>query len=157
MKKSRDLDRRNFIKTTGLGVLGGLTLAQWPSFGFAEDATPEERAKRLAELMDEHRLFDRGTRRAYRGEHLTGISLPVGGIAAGPIQINGEARRHIWQIFRNYQGVALPNSFFAVRAQTGKAAPVDTHAAATTRARSPRPRPRSITVGSDARARKPRP
>ena len=86
--------------------------------------TPEQRAKRLAELMDEHRLFDRGTRRVYRGKHLTGISLPVGGIAAGPIQINGEARRHIWQIFRNYPPVTLPNSFFAVRAQAGKSDPV---------------------------------
>jgi uncharacterized protein (DUF608 family) len=66
--------------------------------------------------MDEHRLFGRGTRRVYRGKHLTAISLPVGGVAAEPIQINGEARRHIWQVFRNYQAVTLPNSFFAVRA-----------------------------------------
>ena len=63
-----------------------------------------------------------GTRREPRLSRriFTAISLPVGGIAAGPIQINGEARRHIWQIFRNYQGVALPNSFFAVRAQAGR-------------------------------------
>ena len=124
MKKFTDMDRREFIKTTGLGTLAGLTLAQWPSFGFAEDMTPEQRAKRLAGLMDEHRLFDRGTRRVYRDKHLTGISLPVGGIAAGPIQINGEARRHIWQIFRNYPPVTLPNSLFAVRAQAGKSDPV---------------------------------
>ncbi len=60
------MDRRDFIKTTGLGAVAGWTLAPWPSFGFAEDATPEERVKRLAGLMDEHRLFDRGTRRVYR-------------------------------------------------------------------------------------------
>jgi hypothetical protein len=111
MKKFTDMDRRDFIKTTGLGAVAGWTLAPWPSFGFAEEATPEERAKRLAGLMDEHRLFDRGTRRVYRDKHLTGISLPVGGIAAGPIQINGEARRHIWQIFRNYPPVTLPRLY----------------------------------------------
>jgi uncharacterized protein (DUF608 family) len=116
------LDRRHFLKLGG--AIPGVMLMQWPWFGLAGDASPEDRAKRLAELMDEHRLFDRGTRRVYRGEHLTGISLPVGGIAAGPIQINGEARRHIWQIFRNYPAITLPNSFFAVRAQDGKADPV---------------------------------
>ncbi len=74
--------------------------------------------------MDEHRLFARGQRHVYEGEHLTAISLPVGGIAAGPIQINGEGRRHVWQIFKNYQGLALPDSFFAVRAQAGNATAV---------------------------------
>ena len=92
-----------------------LQFSQLPRLAFAEELPPEQRAKRLAELMDEQRLFERGARRIYRGEHLTAISLPVGGIAAGPIQINGEARRHAWQIFRNYQAVTLPNSFFAVR------------------------------------------
>ena len=118
MNPPNDMDRRRFIKTTGLGAAAGLALAQWPWFGLAEEATPEARAKRLVELMDEHRLFERGARRVYRGEHLSAISLTLGGIAAGPIQINGEARRHIWQIFRNYQGMTLPDSFFAVRAGT---------------------------------------
>ena len=113
-RHSTGIDRRGFIKATGLSAVVGGVFSQLPCFAFAEDMTPQQRAKRLAELMDERRLFDRGTRRVYRGEHLTGVSLPVGGIAAGPIQINGEARRHIWQIFRNYLAVTLPNSFFAV-------------------------------------------
>jgi non-lysosomal glucosylceramidase len=117
------MKRRDFIKTTGLGAALGLM----PFRAGADETGPvdtEERRRRLAELMDEHRLFDRGGRRVYRGEHLDAISLPIGGIAAGPIQINGQARRHIWQIFRNYQAVEIPNSFFAVRAQAGDAAPV---------------------------------
>jgi uncharacterized protein (DUF608 family) len=81
-------------------------------------------AKRLAELMDDRRLFDRGGRKVYSGKYLEAISLPVGGIAAGPIQINGEARRHIWQIFRNYPAATIPHSFFAVRAKTAGFAPV---------------------------------
>ncbi len=75
------------------------------------------RAKRLTELMNEERLFARGERRVYEGDHLGAISMPIGGIAAGPIQINGQARRHIWQIFKNYKAIDLPHSFFAVRAK----------------------------------------
>jgi non-lysosomal glucosylceramidase len=76
-------------------------------------------AEALAGRMVDPVLFARGERRTYRGEHLTGISLPVGGIAAGPIQIDGRARRAIWQIFKNHPPVTLPDSFFAVRAKTG--------------------------------------
>ena len=51
--------------------------------------------------------------------------MPIGGIAAGPVQINGQARRHIWQIFKNYKAIDLPHSFFAVRAKAaGKSAVV---------------------------------
>ena len=78
----------------------------------------------VARRLADPRMLERGETRVYRDRYLTGISLPVGGIAAGPIQINGEARRHIWQIFRNYEGVSLPNSFFAVRAQSGQTQPV---------------------------------
>lgn len=90
----------------------------------AEAALRARQAEALAKRLADPRLLERGQTRVYRNEYLTGISLPLGGIAAGPIQINGEARRHIWQIFRNYEGVTLPNSFFAVRAQSGQAAPV---------------------------------
>ena len=76
-----------------------------------------DRAKRLGELMADERLFARGQRRVYEGDHLGAISMPIGGIAAGPVQINGQARRHIWQIFKNYKAIDLPHSFFAVRAK----------------------------------------
>jgi uncharacterized protein (DUF608 family) len=83
-----------------------------------------KRTRRLAERMADERLYSRGERRVYEGVCLGAISLPLGGIAAGPIQINGEGRRHSWQIFKNYQGLALPDSFFAVRARAGAATPV---------------------------------
>jgi hypothetical protein len=66
----------------------------------AEAALRARQAEALARRLADPRPLERGQTRVYRGEHLTAISLPVGGIAAGPIQINGEARRHIWQIFR---------------------------------------------------------
>lgn len=83
----------------------------------AKDRLDADRAKRLTELMTDERLFARGERRVYEGDHLGAISMPIGGIAAGPIQINGQARRHIWQIFKNYKAIDLPHSFFAVRAK----------------------------------------
>ncbi len=77
------------------------------------------REERIAKLMDDPALLARGKGRVYSGENLTAISLPVGGIGAGCIQINGKAERHIWQIHNNFTGVVIPHSFFAVRAKAG--------------------------------------
>jgi len=74
--------------------------------------------------MDPERLFDRGQTRVYRGEHLGAISMPLGGNGSGNIQINGQAERHIWQIFNNMDQVRIPHSFFAVRARVGGGEPV---------------------------------
>ena len=77
------------------------------------------RARREAkrrDMLDDPTLFDRGEPRVYEGDHLEAIGLPVGGIGAGLIQMNGYAEPHIWQIFNNYAGVRVPHSFLAVRA-----------------------------------------
>jgi len=75
----------------------------------------QERAKRLKELLSEEGIFARGEPRIYRGEHLDAISLTVGGIGSGSIQIDGKARRSVWQIFNNMTQAFVPDSFFAVR------------------------------------------
>ena len=82
------------------------------------------RREKLAERLGDARLFARGRTRVYRGEHLEAVSLPLGGVGGGCLQINGKAERHIWQIFNNFQPVALPHSFFAVRAKPQGAEPV---------------------------------
>lgn len=84
----------------------------------------ERQAEAFARRLNDPGLFERGEPRVYRGEHLAAISLPVGGIAAGPIQINGEARRTVWQIMKNFAGVPMPNSFFAVRAKPRGGSPI---------------------------------
>ncbi|MCX6877184.1 MAG: GH116 family glycosyl-hydrolase [Verrucomicrobia bacterium] len=121
-------NRRKFLRTISLNTAAGALWTRVPFVATAAETnpalTPEERAKRLAELMDERRLFARGEQRVYRNEHLTAISLPLGGIAAGPLQINGEARRASWQIFKNFASVPMPNSFFAVRATVGGKPPL---------------------------------
>jgi uncharacterized protein (DUF608 family) len=83
-----------------------------------------EREERRAELMADPVLFARGEPFVYRDEHLGAVSLPLGGIGAGCIQINGQAERHVWQIFNNHRHAVVPHSFFAVRVKTATDAPV---------------------------------
>ncbi len=73
-------------------------------------------AEKLPVRKNDPAIMARGTRRVYSGEYLEAISFPLGGIGAGTIQINGRAKRAIWQIFNNFEAVDLPDSFFAVRA-----------------------------------------
>jgi hypothetical protein len=91
----------------------------------AEQAKREaERAERLVELMTDERLFARGEQRIYRGDNLGAISLPVGGIGAGSIELSGHAAPAIWHIFNNFACAAVPHSFLAVRAKRTGAEPV---------------------------------
>ncbi len=89
-----------------------------------EEQMKRRREERLAKRTNDPRLLARGETRVYRDQHLTAISLPLGGIGAGCIQINGKAERAIWQIFNNFKGVFVPHSFFAVRAKAADGEPV---------------------------------
>ncbi|MFW6164193.1 MAG: GH116 family glycosyl-hydrolase, partial [Planctomycetota bacterium] len=90
-----------------------------------ERAAREAAAReRLAELMDPEALYARGETRVYEGEHLTAISLPVGGIGTGSLQIDGRGVRHVWQIFNNMNQASVPHSFVAIRVQPQGAEPV---------------------------------
>ncbi|HUT23417.1 MAG TPA: GH116 family glycosyl-hydrolase [Sumerlaeia bacterium] len=84
----------------------------------------ERRARKLAERESDPALFALGEQRVYEGERLGAISLPVGGIGAGVIQMNGKAQIAIWQIFNNYKHFSVPHSFFAVRAKSPRTRPV---------------------------------
>ncbi len=54
----------------------------------------------LAGQTDE--LYVRGQSRVYAGKYLDAISMPLGGIGSGGVQINGKAQLQSWQIFNNY-------------------------------------------------------
>ena len=71
-------------------------------------------AKQLAERLADETLVARGKQRVYRDESLEAVSLPLGGIGAGSIQINGRGERAVWQIFNNHKHAFVPHSFFAV-------------------------------------------
>ncbi|MCS7254735.1 MAG: GH116 family glycosyl-hydrolase [Armatimonadota bacterium] len=83
----------------------------------------DERRRKFIELQTEvlkrrlsdPKLTERGERRIYSGENLTGISFPVGGIGTGVIHINGYGELYAWQIFNNFTYAHLPHSFFAIR------------------------------------------
>lgn len=83
-------------------------------------AREEVRKKELATMMTDERLFARGQPRVYQGDSLAAIRLPVGGIGAGSIQIDGKATRPVWNIFNNMNQAAVPDSFFAIRIKGDK-------------------------------------
>jgi len=78
----------------------------------------------IGKLFTEDALFARGETQVYRGEHLAAISLPVGGVGTGTIEIDGKAARPVWQIFNNMTLVSVPDSFFAVRAKAEDGKPI---------------------------------
>lgn len=81
-------------------------------------------AKALAGRMADPVLVARGEPFACSGARLGAISLPVGGIGAGMIQMNGKAEPAVWQIFNNISNFRVPDSFFAVRIKAEGGRPV---------------------------------
>ncbi len=84
----------------------------------------ERHAKLTEQRLADEKLFERGQTKVYRDEYLDAVSLALGGIGAGTIQINGQAERAAWQIFNNYQYANVPHSFFAVRAKSADSKPI---------------------------------
>ena len=84
-----------------------------------------DRVKRLGELMADGGLFAGGWRRVLRRRPPRGDQHADRRYRGGPGPDQRAARRHIWQIFKNYKAIDLPHSFFAVRAKAaGKSAVV---------------------------------
>lgn len=114
------MSRRDVLKLLAVGSFAYGALLNDGSIATAGDVPDSSsltaNAVRSTDAYDT-RLFARGERRVYEADSLGAISLCIGGIAAGPIQINGKAKRHIWQIAKNFKAIALPHSFFAVRAR----------------------------------------
>lgn len=88
------------------------------SVGFAqEQISTQSLPACIVERLNEPALMEQGDTKIYSGEYLDAISMPIGGIGTGCIQINGQAERTIWQIFNNYCQAYVPDSFFAIRSQ----------------------------------------
>ncbi len=90
----------------------------------AREQAENKRNQRREQLFNDPALFAKGEPYVFRGEHLQTISLPLGGIGSGCIQINGMADMNVWQIFNDRLGEKLPHSFFAVRVKAEKGEPV---------------------------------
>jgi uncharacterized protein (DUF608 family) len=50
--------------------------------------------------------------------------MPLGGIGTGSVWLDGQGRLGVWQIFNNLSEPRIPDSFFLVRARSGKDEPV---------------------------------
>ncbi len=109
------VSRRQFIRTIGLGAIGA---------ALAPAAIGDVLAPPAAPVLGKLRRFPMTPPRAYSGEHLSAVAMPLGGIGTGTIWLDGKGRLSIWQIFNNYNEDRLPDSFFAVRAQADGGAPV---------------------------------
>ena len=75
----------------------------------------DELLKRYYELSSNPQLALRGKSTVYKGDFLSAIQFPVGGIGTGCIQYDGHAVPRYWQIFNNMGHDFIPNSFFAIR------------------------------------------
>lgn len=82
------------------------------------------RQARLRQRLHDPRLMAPGKPRVYEGEHLDAIRFSLGGVGAGTIQMDGRAERAAWQIFNNFTGWNIPDSFFAVRVAGNQGEPV---------------------------------
>ncbi len=97
------MERREFIKRTGMGVaslslLGGASCASVKDLPQSTHHIPAD--KDLDPQWIEA-LFARGTRRPYRGEELETIGMPCGGIGAGQLYVRGDGTLAHWWIANN--------------------------------------------------------
>ena len=70
-------------------------------------------------------LFDRGPQLTYAGRDLDEIAFPLGGIGTGMVSLGGWGQLRDWEIMnRPAKGRAIPEAFFALKAQSGRKPPV---------------------------------
>jgi non-lysosomal glucosylceramidase len=64
----------------------------------------------------ETELFDFGPQRIFKGQSLSQIAFPLGGIGTGTVSLGGRGNLQDWEIFnRPAKGLNLPFTFFAIR------------------------------------------
>ena len=64
----------------------------------------------------ETELFDFGPQRTFKGQSLSQIAFPLGGIGTGTVSLGGRGNLQDWEIFnRPAKGLNLPFTFFAIR------------------------------------------
>jgi uncharacterized protein (DUF608 family) len=113
-----ELSRRDFLEKLAAGT-AALAVAGPLAWADEADAPPLALPKGPA-----GRSYPLTPPRVYRGKHLEAVAMPLGGIGTGSVWLDGQGRLGVWQIFNNLSEPRIPDSFFLVRARSGKDEPV---------------------------------
>jgi uncharacterized protein (DUF608 family) len=105
MPSSRKPTRRDFLKATSTAAFAA---AATPALA-AQPETPARSATPFAPAD----LFVAGPQRSYTGEYITQIALPVGGIGAGSVCMNGYGGLQDFSIRTRPENTAMPAGFTA--------------------------------------------
>ncbi len=105
MPSSKETTRRDFLKATSTAALA---VAATPALGTRGEAPAQEAAPFAAS-----ELLAIGPQRSYTGENTTQIALPIGGIGAGSVCINGYGGLQDFSIRTRPENTALPAEFTA--------------------------------------------
>jgi non-lysosomal glucosylceramidase len=101
-ERARDLSRREFLVTGGaaaaLSLVESRDCCAAPTEKYGTHHVPED--KNLAESWV-RALFARGQSKVYRGEELTCIGMPIGGLCAGQLYLRGDGTLADWHIFNH--------------------------------------------------------
>ena len=97
------------------------------------EVSPDEeaqlKAEELAKVAEQQRwlksLLRTTKRKVYKGDELTDLAMPLGGIGAGNIAICGDGALREWQIFNKVNSsCVVPYQFFAIWAKSDRKQPV---------------------------------
>jgi len=102
--KRQGMDRRDFLKLSGIAVTG-MTFSRLPAMAGPftrvdfDQLVPAD--KKLSPEWVKS-LFARGTPEVLRGSELKFVGMPVGGIGAGQLYLGGDGRLWHWDIFNQF-------------------------------------------------------
>ena len=107
-----ELNRRDFLEKLAAGA-AALAVSGQMAWADEEDKLLPPTPPQSAWLA----RYPLAPRRVYRGKHLEAVGMPLGGIGAGSIWLNGQGQLGVWQIFNNLSEPRVPDSFLAVSAK----------------------------------------
>jgi len=105
MPSSKKPSRRDFLKATSSAAIAAAATPALPS--------APETEKQPAAPFSSAELFATGPQRSYAGEKTTQIALPIGGIGAGSICMNGYGGLQDFSIRTRPETTAMPAGFSA--------------------------------------------
>jgi uncharacterized protein (DUF608 family) len=115
MSPSDKSTRREFIAITSSAALGAAVPAPGAQ-PYAPDANPPSAPISEEIPYSSQELFDNGPQRTFSGDHATQIAMPLGGIGAGCICMNGYGGLQDFSIWNHPSTTALPEGYASSQA-----------------------------------------